>query len=263
MRKSIIGGLGVGSGMAIFLAFSPPTGGVSAPSLLAWAPALAGITALIMLSAFVALRARGIANVIERGDAQVWEGERSFGCLSLWSRGARASGQLPGQGTRRRTGARFPRRWRPVSIGGPGTEAAGLQVARSWLPPRPTATAGIPSHPAGATRVASPARPSTRSSSEGSGDAGGGRSSYAELSAISGAAPGTTCGNHRAHSPRHLRAFPGIVFAVQMHVPTRKAERNPYCIPPYKRGVRRFKSYCAHWIYAGRRAVSELAQRAR
>jgi len=64
MRKSIIGGLGVGSGMAIFVAVSLPTDGVSAPSLLAWAPALAGITALIMLSAFVALRARGIANVI-------------------------------------------------------------------------------------------------------------------------------------------------------------------------------------------------------
>jgi hypothetical protein len=47
MRKSIIGGLGVGSGMAIFVAVSPPTGGVSAPSLLAWAPALAAITALI------------------------------------------------------------------------------------------------------------------------------------------------------------------------------------------------------------------------
>jgi ABC-type branched-subunit amino acid transport system permease subunit len=64
MRKSIIGGLGVGSGMAIFVAVSLPTDGVSAPSLLAWASALAGITALIMLSAFVALRARGIANVI-------------------------------------------------------------------------------------------------------------------------------------------------------------------------------------------------------
>jgi hypothetical protein len=64
MRKSIIGELGIGSGMAIFVAVSLPTGGVSAPSLLAWAPALAGITALIMLSAFVALRARGIANVI-------------------------------------------------------------------------------------------------------------------------------------------------------------------------------------------------------
>ena len=64
MRKSIIGGLGVGSGMAILVAVSPPTGGVSVPSLLAWAQALAGITALIMLSAFVAPRARGIANVI-------------------------------------------------------------------------------------------------------------------------------------------------------------------------------------------------------
>jgi DNA-binding CsgD family transcriptional regulator len=63
-RKSIIGGPGVASGMAIFVAVSPPTGGVSAPSLLAWAPALAGIAALIMLSACVALRARGIARVI-------------------------------------------------------------------------------------------------------------------------------------------------------------------------------------------------------
>jgi hypothetical protein len=35
MRKSIIGGLGVGSGMAIFVAVSLPTGGVSVPSLLA------------------------------------------------------------------------------------------------------------------------------------------------------------------------------------------------------------------------------------
>ncbi len=64
MRKSIIGGLGVASGMAIFVAVSPPTGGVSVPGLFAWAPALAGITALTVLSAFVALRARGIARVI-------------------------------------------------------------------------------------------------------------------------------------------------------------------------------------------------------
>ena len=28
-----------------------------------------------------------------------------------------------------------------------------------------------------------------------------------------------------------------MVFAVQMHEPTRKAECNPYLIPPYKRGV--------------------------
>jgi drug/metabolite transporter (DMT)-like permease len=64
MRKSIIGGLGVASGMAIFVAVSPPTGGVSVPGLFAWAPALAGIMALAVLSAFVALRARGITRVI-------------------------------------------------------------------------------------------------------------------------------------------------------------------------------------------------------
>jgi hypothetical protein len=64
MRKSVIGGLGVASGMAIFVAVSPPTGGVSVPGLVAWAPALAGITALTVLSSFVALRARGIARVI-------------------------------------------------------------------------------------------------------------------------------------------------------------------------------------------------------
>jgi hypothetical protein len=38
--------------------------------------------------------------------------------------------------------------------------------------------------------------------------------SYAELSSISDAAPATTCGNHRANSPRHpghLRAwFPQV-----------------------------------------------------
>ena len=49
--------------------------------------------------------------------------------------------------------------------------------------------------------------------------------------------PGTTCGNHRANYPRHLRASPGMVFAVQMHEPNRKAGCNPYLIPPYKRGA--------------------------
>ena len=63
-RKGIIGGLGVASGMAIFAAVSPPTGGVSVPGLAAWAPALAGITALTVLSALVGLRSRGIARVI-------------------------------------------------------------------------------------------------------------------------------------------------------------------------------------------------------
>jgi len=63
-RKGIIGGLGVASGMAIFVVVSPPSGGVSVPRLAAWAPALAGITALAVLSAFAALRARGTARVI-------------------------------------------------------------------------------------------------------------------------------------------------------------------------------------------------------
>jgi hypothetical protein len=62
--KGIIGGLGVAAGMAIFAAVSPPSGGVSVPSLAAWAPALVGITALAVLSAFVALRTRGSARVI-------------------------------------------------------------------------------------------------------------------------------------------------------------------------------------------------------
>jgi hypothetical protein len=63
-RKGIIGGLGVASGMAIFVAVSPPAGGVSAPSLVAWAPALAGIAGLTVLSGFVALRARGTSRVV-------------------------------------------------------------------------------------------------------------------------------------------------------------------------------------------------------
>jgi len=50
--------------MAIFVAVSPPTGGVSAPSLAAWAPGSAGIAVLTIRSAFVALRADGTARVI-------------------------------------------------------------------------------------------------------------------------------------------------------------------------------------------------------
>jgi hypothetical protein len=64
--------------------------------------------------------------------------------------------------------------------------------------------------------------------------------------AISGAAPGTTCGNHRADFPRHLRASPGTVFAVQLHELIAIAGARSFPIPPYKRGVRRFETYCAH-----------------
>ena len=64
MRKGIIGGLGVASGMAIFVAVSPPAVGAAVPGLAAWAPALAGITALTALSALAGLRSRGAARVV-------------------------------------------------------------------------------------------------------------------------------------------------------------------------------------------------------
>lgn len=63
-RRGIIGGLGIVSGMGIFVAVSPPTGGVSVPDLAAWAPALAAIAGVTVLSASAALRARGTARVI-------------------------------------------------------------------------------------------------------------------------------------------------------------------------------------------------------
>jgi hypothetical protein len=63
-RKGIIGGLGVASGMAVFVAVSPPARGVSVPGLAAWAPALAAIMALAALSGFAALRSCRTARVI-------------------------------------------------------------------------------------------------------------------------------------------------------------------------------------------------------
>jgi hypothetical protein len=64
-------------------------------------------------------------------------------------------------------------------------------------------------------------------------DRRGGRSIF--LYAISDVAPGTTCGNHRAHFPRHLRTSPGMVFAVRVHEPPLKAEHDPELISSYKR----------------------------
>ena len=57
---------------------------------------------------------------------------------------------------------------------------------------------------------------------------------------------GTTCGNHRANYPRHLGASSGMVFAVQIDEPTRKAGRNPYPVPPYERGITSSNPVCAH-----------------
>ncbi len=94
---------------------------------------------------------------------------------------------------------------------------------------RPTAMTGVPAR--------QPPGPNSLHRRGVSNRRGGGRSFLCRAIVISGAAPGTTCGNHRANYPRHLRASSGMIFAVQMHEPTRKAGRNPYLIPPYKRGV--------------------------
>ena len=96
---------------------------------------------------------------------------------------------------------------------------------------------GSPSHPGGCDSDSLPPGPNSLFKRGVKPTPVAGAPSCAELSVISGAALGTTCGNHRAYSPRHFRAPPGMVFAVQMHEPIRKTGRNSYCIPPYKRGV--------------------------
>jgi hypothetical protein len=63
----------------------------------------------------------------------------------------------------------------------------------------------------------------TRFRSEGSADAVAGAPFLCRAIAISDPAPGTTCGNHRANSPRHLRAHSGMLFAVQTREPTRRS----------------------------------------
>jgi len=95
---------------------------------------------------------------------------------------------------------------------------------------------GVPAIQPGATPIARRQGP-TRFRSEGSASTRWRAAPFlCRAIAISSAAPGTTCGNHRANYPRHLRAPSGMVFAVQMHEPTRKAGRNPERVPPYKRG---------------------------
>ena len=164
----------------------------------------------------------------------------------------------PGPGPWSQSDSRAPLLPRPdvrlrAHVGG----ERGLSSARGR---RPKHCDGNPSHPAGRESNNLPPGP-TRSSGEGSAtDAVAGACSYAGAIVISGAAPGTTCGNHRADYPRHLRAPSGMVFAVQMHELARKAGRNPYVIPPYKRGVRRFESYCAHQVRSSFRNVALAAK---
>ena len=89
----------------------------------------------------------------------------------------------------------------------------GLSSARGR---RPKHCDGNPSHPAGRESNNLPPGP-TRSPARGQTYAVAGARSYAELSPISDAAPGTTCGNHRANSPRHPGASQSMVSAGQAH----------------------------------------------
>jgi drug/metabolite transporter (DMT)-like permease len=58
------GALAVTGGIAVFLAVSPPSAGVRTPGLAAWAPAVLVVAVLAAVSASVALRVRGRAQVL-------------------------------------------------------------------------------------------------------------------------------------------------------------------------------------------------------
>ena len=63
-RRDAAGALMVTAGIVVFLAVSPPTGGRSAPGLVAWMPAFAAIGILAGGSAVAALRVRGRPRVV-------------------------------------------------------------------------------------------------------------------------------------------------------------------------------------------------------
>jgi hypothetical protein len=69
---------------------------------------------------------------------------------------------------------------------------------------------------------------------------------------ISDAAPGTTCGNHRAHFPRHLRTSPGMVFAVQLHELTPEGWTRSLIHFALQARSRWFEPTCAHQVFAAR-----------
>jgi hypothetical protein len=63
-RTDILGALTVAAGIAIFLAVSPPTSGLSAPPIGVWIPVFLAMGILVALAAVAALRAHGKARVI-------------------------------------------------------------------------------------------------------------------------------------------------------------------------------------------------------
>jgi hypothetical protein len=63
-RQDILGALTVAVGIAVFLAVSPPTSGLSAPAIGTWIPVFLVLGILVALAAMAALRVRGKARVI-------------------------------------------------------------------------------------------------------------------------------------------------------------------------------------------------------
>jgi len=63
-RPDILGALTVAAGIAVFLAVSPPTSGLSAPPIGVWIPVFLAMGILVALAAVAALRAQGKARVI-------------------------------------------------------------------------------------------------------------------------------------------------------------------------------------------------------
>ncbi len=63
-RHDALGALTVTAGIVIFLAVSPPAGGVAVPPAPSWVPALLAVGAMVAVSGVMALRARGRPRVI-------------------------------------------------------------------------------------------------------------------------------------------------------------------------------------------------------
>jgi drug/metabolite transporter (DMT)-like permease len=63
-RRDALGALAVTAGIAVFLAVSPPVGGVSTPAIGAWIPVFLAVGGLVALAAVVALRVQGRPRVV-------------------------------------------------------------------------------------------------------------------------------------------------------------------------------------------------------
>jgi drug/metabolite transporter (DMT)-like permease len=63
-RRDALGALAVTAGIAVFLAVSPPVGGVSTPSIGSWIPVFLAVGGLVALAAVVALRVQGRPRVV-------------------------------------------------------------------------------------------------------------------------------------------------------------------------------------------------------